>query len=309
MAKYGDINLHFIHQRSKNETAVPVLITHGWPGSVFEFHKVIGPLTDPERFGGCAEDAFHVVCPSIPGFGFSSAPTQPGFETRAASRLFMQLMDDLGYDRYFLQGGDLGAGISLKMGRLAQERIAGIHLNMPLVFSPRDDPMRGVSQEEIDLMEKMGDPDGGGYASIQSTKPQTLGYGLHNSPVGIAGWIVEKFHGWTDHDGNHEDAVSREEILTNISIYWYTGTATSSARYYYECAHFDETSVVEPPTIPAPVAYALFPGELMHPPRAWAERQFNVARWSKMERGGHFAALEVPDLLVQDIRASFRPLR
>ena len=306
---FNDIDLHFIHQRSRHENAVPLLITHGWPGSIFEFHKIIEPLTDPERFGGSADDAFNVICPSIPGYGFSSPPTHPGFETRAASRLFMGLMDHLGYGRYFVQGGDLGAGISLKVGRLAQEKVAGIHLNMALVFAPKEDPMRGVSQEEIDRMEEMKDPDEGGYGRIQGTKPQTLGYGLHDSPVGLAAWIAEKFHGWTQHDGEHEKAVSRDEILTDISIYWFTATITSSARYYYECSHFDDAGVTEPPTIPAPVAFALFPGDLLHPPRAWAERQFNVSRWTVMDRGGHFAALEAPDLLVEDIRAAFRPFR
>ena len=305
----GDIDLHFIHERSKHHNAVPLIIIHGWPSTFFEFHKIIGPLTEPERFGGNKDDAFHVVCPSIPGFGFSSPPTHPGFETRAAGRLFMRLMGSLGYERYFVQGGDLGAGIALKTGRLAQERIAGIHLSMPLVFAPKDDPMRGVSQAEIDRMEKTKDPDEGGYGRIQGTKPQSLGYGLHDSPAGLAAWITEKFHGWTQHQGDHEEAVSREELLTNISIYWFTGTITSSARYYYECAHFDDAGVVEPPTIPAPVAFALFPGDLLHPPRAWAQRQFNVSRWTEMPRGGHFAALEAPDLLVEDVRAAFRPFR
>ncbi|MFP4377064.1 MAG: epoxide hydrolase family protein [Spirochaetales bacterium] len=306
VAGYDGIDLHFIHRPSPHADARPLLMIHGWPGSVFEFHKIIDVLAEPERHGGRKEDAFHVVCPSIPGFGFSSAPQSPGFETRAASRLFFRLMSDLGYERFFVQGGDLGAGIALKMARLGQERIVAAHLNMALLFAPKQDPMRNVTEEERKRLDESQDPDGVGYAAIQSTKPQSLGYGLTDSPAGLAGWIVEKFHAWTDHNGDLERAVSRDELLTNISIYWFTATATSSARYYYETAHYDEASANDPQTVPAPISFALFPADLMQPPREWARRKFNLARWTRMPRGGHFAALEEPELLANDIWESFR---
>jgi pimeloyl-ACP methyl ester carboxylesterase len=274
-----------------------------------EFHKIIEPLADPVACGGRRQDAFHVVCPSIPGFGFSSPPTKPGVGTQAVSELFMRLMSDLGYHRFFVQGGDLGSGISLRIGRLGQKRIRGMHLNMALVFEPASDPMRGVTPEEQAEIDSRNDPDDMAYGRIQSARPQSLGYGLNDSPAALAGWIVEKFHAWTDHRGDHEAAVSREEILTNICIYWFTGTITSSFRYYYENAHVDESRLSLHSQIPAPLSVALSPKDLLHPPRAWAERQFNLSRWTRMPRGGHFAALEEPGLLVEDIRAAFRPHR
>lgn len=309
LLQYEDGHVHYIHRRSPHPGAVPLLITHGWPGSFVEFHKVIEPLADPAVHGGRPEDAFHIVCPSIPGFGFSTAPTQPGVGSHVVSELFIHLMADLGYHRFFVQGGDLGAGISLRIGRIAQKRIRGIHLNMALFFEPADDPMRGVSPEEQMEIDDRNDPDDLAYGRIQSARPQSLGYGMNDSPAALAAWIVEKFHSWTDHQGDHETAVSRDEILTNICIYWFTGTITSSFRYYYENAHLDESVLRLPSQVPAPLSVALFPKDLLHPPRAWAERQFNLVRWTRMPRGGHFAALEEPELLVADIREAFRPQR
>jgi pimeloyl-ACP methyl ester carboxylesterase len=310
LARYDDFDLHFIHQRSRHPAAVPLMIIHGWPGSVFDFHKIIEPLADPDRFGGSASDAFHIICPSIPGFGFSSAPRRPGFDVQAAAELFARLMADLGYGRYAVQGGDLGAGIALRLGRVDPAHLAGIHLNLPLGFPPKDDPLRGVTPAEMQRYERVKESmkDGWGYSQIQGTKPQTLGYGLTDSPTGLAAWIVEKFHAWSQHSGNFETVISRDEVLTDISIYWFTGTITSSARYYYEMDHADDAKRTSA-RMEVPLSVALFPGEIHQPPRAWLDRRFNVIRWTEMARGGHFAALEAPDLLVDDIRQAFRPLR
>lgn len=305
----GDHDLHFIHQRSTHAHALPLLITHGWPGSVSEFVKIIRPLTQPEQFGGDARDAFHVICPSIPGYGFSKAPTQPGFQPRACAHLFMQLMEQLGYERYFAQGGDVGSAVTTWLGALAERHLRGIHLNLVFARPPKDEPMAGVTPAEAERLTERQHHMANeiGYQHIQGSKPQTLGYGLNDSPVGLAAWIVEKFHKWTQHDGNHEAAVNKDEILTDVSIYWFTQTITSSARMYYESRRYPDAPFPERVTVPT--AIANFPGELFLPPRVWVERQFNVVHWSHPARGGHFAALESPNLLVDDIRTAFRGLR
>jgi pimeloyl-ACP methyl ester carboxylesterase len=305
----GDHELHFIHQRSTNTHAQPLLITHGWPGSVSEFTKIIEPLTQPERFGGDWRDAFHVVCPSIPGYGFSRAPRQPGFQPRACAELFMKLMQQLGYTRYFAQGGDVGSAVTTWLGALATKELKGIHLNLVFARPPKDNPMAGVTDAEqkalADRQAYMTNEIG--YQHIQGTKPQTLGYALNDSPVGLAAWITEKFHKWTHHSGNLEDAITKDEMLTDISIYWFTQSITSSVRMYYESRRYDGKPF--PERVDVPTAVANFPGELFLPPRAWVEKQFNLVHWSHPPRGGHFAAIEVPDLLVHDIRTAFRPLR
>jgi pimeloyl-ACP methyl ester carboxylesterase len=305
----GEHRVHCIHQRSTHAHAEPLLITHGWPGSIAEFEKIIEPLTQPERFGGDPADAFHVVAPSIPGYGFSQAPRAPGFQPRACAELFRSLMAALGYRRWFAQGGDVGAAVTTWLGSLAAAELKGIHLNLVFARAPKDDPMAGVTDAERARMEeRRAYMDGEiGYQHIQGTKPQTLGYGLNDSPAGLAGWIAEKFHKWSQHGGNPEDAVSKDELLTNISIYWFTRTITSSVRMYYESRHYEGRPW--PERVDVPTAVANFPGELAAPPRAWVERQFNLVHWSHPERGGHFAALEVPHLLAEDIRTAFRPLR
>ena len=305
----GAHRVHVIHQRSTHEHAEPLLITHGWPGSISEFMKVIAPLTQPEKFGGDAADAFHVICPSIPGYGFSKAPTAPGFQPKACAELFMELMATLGYERYFAQGGDVGAAVTTWLGALAAAQLKGIHLNLVFARPPKDNPMEGVSEAEKTRLERARQRmiNEVGYQQIQGSKPQTLGYGLNDSPVGLAGWITEKFHKWSEHSGNLEDAVSKDELLTNISIYWFTQTITSSVRMYYESQRYDGRPF--PAQIDVPTAVANFPGELAAPPRAWVEQQFNLVRWSFPERGGHFAALEAPDEFIADVRAAFRPLR
>ncbi len=305
----GDHRVHCIHQRSTHEHAQPLLLTHGWPGSFCEFEKIVPMLTQPERFGADPADAFHVVCPSIPGYGFSRAPDRPGFQPRACAELFMALMQALGYRTYFAQGGDVGSAVTTWLGALAEPQLQGIHLNLVFVRPPKEDPMNGVTDEERERLEARQAymKDEIGYQHIQGTKPQTLGYGLNDSPAGLAGWITEKFHKWTQNSGNLEEAVSRDELLTNISIYWFTQTITSSVRMYYESRHYSARPW--PERVNVPTAVANFPGELSLPPRAWVERQFNLVRWSFPERGGHFAALEAPELLAADIREAFRPLR
>ena len=302
-------SLHFIHQRSPEPGARPLLLSHGWPGSITEFMHVIGPLTNPRAYGGDPADAFHVVAPSIPGYGFSQPPREPGFDARGVARRFAALMARLGYDRYFAQGGDWGSAISTWIGVDDATHCAAIHLNLVFVARPREgDPMEGVSEAEMQRAQARGAymAEETGYQAIQSTKPQTLGYGLNDSPVGLASWIVEKFHGWTQHDGDHEQAVARDDILTNITVYWATQTITSSTRLYYENRHSGNKY---PQRIETPTCVALFPGELALPPRRWVEKQYNLVHWREQARGGHFAALESPALLVDDVRTAFRPLR
>ncbi|MEE9280200.1 MAG: epoxide hydrolase family protein [Myxococcota bacterium] len=310
--RIDDLEIHFVHAKSGEPSALPLVITHGWPGSVFEFYKIIGPLTDPAAHGGRAEDAFHVVCPSMPGYGFSSAPTKPGFDVRAVAETIAKLMAALGYEAYGAQGGDWGAIASTWLGVIDAEHVRGIHLNMVIAGRPTDveDPTAGLDPEEL------ADLSGGaefareetGYQRIQGTRPQTLGYGLNDSPVGLAAWIVEKFRAWSDCNGNPENRFTKDELLTNIMIYWVTQSITSSTRLYYETLHADRFGAADE-RVEVPTGVALFPKEMSKPPRAWAERRYNIRRWTRLESGGHFAALEEPEALVGEIRDFFRELR
>ena len=308
IADKNGARLHFIHQRSEHEHALPLVITHGWPGSVAEFRHVIKPLTQPEQFGADPADAFHVICPSMPGYGFSSAPEEPGCNTRAIAEGQLRLMQALGYERFGVQGGDWGAMVSSAMARLAPERVAGLHLNMVVAVPPAEgDPMAGVLPEEAAGLENLQHwrTEGGGYFRIQATRPHTLGFGLTDSPIGLAAWILEKFRDWSDCDGDIEKSFAIDEVLTNICLYWFSGSITSAARLYYEDEHSErDFSYIEVPT-----AGALFPREIIIPPRVWAEKLYNIQRWSRYDRGGHFAAFEVPELWLQDVRAFFRDLR
>lgn len=304
------VKLHFIHQRSRETKALPLVITHGWPGSIAEFTKIIGPLTDPASHGGDPADAFHVVCPSIPGYGFSEIPKERGWDVCRVAHAVKALMAELGYQRYGAQGGDWGSAVSDWLGAIDEGHVVGVHLNMVAVGPPpgTNNAVAGLTPEEAGALlsrEQFGKREVG-YRQIQSTKPQTLGYGLHDSPVGLAGWIVEKFRTWSDCGGDVESVFTKDELLTNIMIYWATGTITSSTRLYYETR---VSKRFRPEKNRAPVGCAVFPGELYCPPRAWAERVYDLRRWTKMEKGGHFAAMEQPEALVEDIRAFFRPLR
>ena len=275
-----------------------------------EFLKVIGPLTDPAAHGGDPADAFHVVAPSMPGYGFSDKPAEPGFGPEQIADVNAKLMARLGYERYGAQGGDWGSIVSTWHAFKHPEQVAGVHLNMLVAQPPAgvEDPTAGVPPEELARSQarlSFYNTAENGYAQIQGTKPQTVGYGLNDSPAGQAAWIVEKFRAWCDCNGDPESVFTRDELLTNIMIYWVTQTATSSARLYYEAG--DATTGLG--RVEVPTGAAIFPYELFITPRAWAEAAFNITHWTEMPRGGHFAAMEQPELFVDDVRAFFRELR
>ena len=298
-------NVHFLHVRSPEPEALPLLITHGWPGSIAEFLDIIGPLVDPAAHGGDPADAFHVIAPSIPGFGFSGPTHETGWNTVRVARAWVELMRRLGYERYGAQGGDTGALVSPELGRIDPEHLAGIHVNNLLTFpSGQLDNLSGADQGRLKLMQRWQN-EMSGYASIQSTRPQTLAYALTDSPAGQLAWIVEKFKEWTDPAAElPEDAVDRDRLLTDVSIYWLTATAGSSARLYYEGAK-SWGQANEPSAVPTGVA--VFPMDITI--RSIAESQHNIVHWTEFDRGGHFAAMEAPDLLVADVKEFFRPLR
>jgi pimeloyl-ACP methyl ester carboxylesterase len=298
-------NVHFLHVRSPEPEALPLLITHGWPGSIAEFLDIIGPLVDPAAHGGDPADAFHVIAPSIPGFGFSGPTHETGWNTVRVARAWVELMRRLGYERYGAQGGDTGALVSPELGRIDPEHLAGIHVNNLLTFpSGQLDDLSDADQGRLKLMQRWQN-EMSGYASIQSTRPQTLAYALTDSPAGQLAWIVEKFKEWTDPAAElPEDAVDRDRLLTDVSIYWLTATAGSSARLYYEGAR-SWGQANEPSAVPTGVA--VFPMDITI--RSIAESQHNIVHWTEFDRGGHFAAMEAPDLLVADVREFFRPLR
>jgi pimeloyl-ACP methyl ester carboxylesterase len=299
--------VHFLHVRSGVPDAMPLVITHGWPGSIAEFMEVIGPLTDPVAHGGDPVDAFHLVVPSIPGFGFSGPTADRGWNVRRIARAWDELMRRLGYQRYGAQGGDWGSTISRELGLIAPGHLIGVHLNM--LFTPvipdDDADLTDDERERLDRLRSFR-ATGSGYAAIQSTRPQTLAYGLTDSPAGQLAWIVEKFGEWTD-DGLPHEAVDRDQLLTNVMLYWLTGTAGSSARLYYEAARSRGTG--QPETSTVPTGLAVFPREIARPVRRFAERSNNIVHWSELDRGGHFPAMEAPELLVPDVREFFRKLR
>jgi microsomal epoxide hydrolase len=305
-------NLHFVHARSKVAGAFPLLITHGWPGSVFEFHKIIGPLVDPAAHGGNELDAFHVVCPSMPGYGFSGPTREPGWDVRRVAETFAKLMQRLGYARYGAQGGDWGAIVTTHLGLLDPEHVQGIHLNMVVAGPPPGvaNPMEGVSAEEAKGIADMGEfqKKETGYQQIQGTKPQTLGIALNDSPAGLASWIVEKFRTWSDCGGDVERRFSKDELLTNIMIYWVTETINSSVRLYCETMRTGRFAPAAQ-RVTVPTGCSIFPKEIIRPPRRWAEAHYNVVQWTTHRSGGHFAALEEPVALVEDLRSFFRKLR
>ena len=305
------IDLHFIHEQGKGPNPMPLLLSHGWPGSVVEFHKILPMLTDPARFGGDPSDSFTVVAPSLPGYTMSFAPGQKRFSVEEISEVFAAMMTDvLGYEKFGAQGGDWGAFVTSRLGYQFPERMIGIHINLLAV---RRDPkmLTDPTPEEKVFIEQLNAflKEETGYQWIQGTRPTTLAFGLTDSPVGLAAWIVEKFRSWTDNNGDLESALSRDEMLTNITLYWGTGAIGSSFWPYYARMH-GPWPIPEGASIGVPTGYVEFPKEILRPPRSVAERSYgNIQRWTKMAKGGHFAALEQPEALAQEIRAFFRPLR
>jgi len=295
------LDTHFIHQRSPHSDAIPLVVTHGWPGSIVEFLDIIEPLTEPEKFGGTARDAFHVICPSLPGFAYSEAAKKPGMSTRAIAARQIELMKILGYDAYLAQGGDWGSMVSRHMACLDPKHCRAIHLNM--VFAPAppgvEDPMALVTDAEKKSLAESAAfvEDGMGYYRIQSTRPQTLAYALQDSPVGLAAWITEKFRAWTDCDGVIENALSKDQLLTNIALYWHSESAGSSIRIYCEETRHHEG--LKHSSVPTGVA--IYPKEIVKSPRKWAEAALEIVHWFESERGGHFAAMEQPRIFVEDM--------
>lgn len=300
------LDIHFIHKRSPNPNALPLLITHGWPGSVIEFHKVIGPLTDPVAHGGKAEDAFHVIAPSLPGYGFSGKPTQAGWGVPKIANAWVALMKRLGYERFVAQGGDWGSAVTSSIGALGAPEVAGVHLNMVIGF-PGPDEMNDLTDQEKAALASFERYQtwGNGYSQQQATRPQTLGYGLADSPIGQAAWIYEKFFEWTDCDGDPRNALGLDEMLDNIMLYWLPGNAASSARLYWESFR---NFPADP--IAIPVACSIFPKEIFSCSRRWAERKYpQLIHWNELSKGGHFAAFEQPEIFVQELREGLRSLR
>jgi len=302
--------IHYLHQRGKGPKPLPLIISHGWPGSIYEFMQILGPLTDPAAHGGDPADAFDVIAPSLPGYGFSDPTHERKVNVIRIGEWFGTLMKDvLGYSRYGAQGGDWGALVTSRLGFAFPQHVVGIHLNMVGV-APHPANRQNLSAAEQAWMQEMKgwQSEETGYQNIQGTKPQTLGYGLNDSPVGLCAWIVEKFRTWSDCNGNPENSYTKDQLLTNVMIYWITQTINSSTRLYYEQRHHPWL-LAKDEKITVPTGFAAFPKELARPPREWAERAYNVQRWTPMPAGGHFAAMEKPQLLVDDIRAFFRGVR
>jgi pimeloyl-ACP methyl ester carboxylesterase len=321
VTKIDGLDIHFIHVRSKHKNALPLLITHGWPGSVLELLKVIDPLTDPTKYGGKAEDAFDVVIPSMPGYGFSEKPKETGWGVERMGRAWDVLMKRLGYQHYVSQGGDWGAVVADAMGRQAPEGLLGIHVNMPATVPVEianalkngDPAPAGLSDKEKAAYASLNKlyTRGAGYAGMMVTRPQTLGYGLTDSPVALASFFLDKFNDWTYSGGNAEKSLTKDEILDDVTLYWLTKTAASGAQLYWENNN-NNFNAVEQKTkdIKVPVAITVFPGEIYQAPKSWAERAYpNLIYFNEVTKGGHFAAWEEPQLFAEELRAAFKSLR
>ncbi|WP_037065848.1 epoxide hydrolase family protein [Pseudonocardia acaciae] len=307
-ATIGDLGIHFLHVRSPHERARPVVMTHGWPGSVVEFLDVIGPLTDPEAHGASAADAFHLVIPALPGFGFSDKPSHPGTGIERIAGAWHELMVHLGYPRYYAQGGDWGSAVTTAMAAGAFEGLLGVHLNVarasPEALSRLGEPTE--REREMLARARRFFAEENGYAAEQATRPQTIGYSLADSPAGQLAWIVEKFYAWADCDGHPENAVSRDNLLDNVMMYWLTNSAASSARMYWENARYLTT---QPELVRIPAAYTQFPEEIFAVSERWLRTQFSDLRYyHAAERGGHFAAFEQPEIFAREVRAGIAAL-
>jgi epoxide hydrolase len=307
------LGIHFLHVPSPHAQALPLVITHGWPGSIIEFLKVIGPLADPTAHGGDAADAFHVVCPSLPGYGFSDKPAQPGWGVQRIAAAWTVLMARLGYQRYGAQGSDWGTSVSASIGQRDPDHVIGIHLTPPL--APPDpatfDDLTEAERAALASLEYAAEWESG-YSWEQATRPQTIGYALVDSPTALCAWIIEKFRAWTDCDGHPENVLTRDELLDNLMLYWLPGTGASSARLYWQSIRQvnEWISGVTDDTVAVPTGCSIFPKELQRPSRRWAEKRFfDIRYWNEPDRGGHFAAFEQPELFVDEVRAFFRLVR
>ncbi|MEK8131584.1 epoxide hydrolase family protein [Paenibacillus filicis] len=309
-SKIDGIDVHFVHERGKGSNPMPLILTHGWPDSYLRYEKIIPLLTDPASHGGHPDDSFDVIVPSLPGFGFSGRPNHPGFNNSRVSQMWAKLMtQELGYTAFAAAGGDIGSGVTRYLAANNPELLLGIHLTdvgiIRSLLTAQNEAE--LSEEERQYKKNASEwiSQEGGYMSIQSTKPQTLAYGLSDSPVGLAAWILEKLRAWSDCKGDLNQTYSKDELLTHIMIYWVTNTIGSSTRMYYENSH----SLPPLGRIEVPTGMAIFPADIVLPPKSWAERNLNVTRWTTMPSGGHFTAMEEPELLADDIRAFYRPLR
>lgn len=306
VTRIDDLDIHFFHVRSKHLGALPMLLLHGWPGSVVEFIKLIGPLTDPVAYGGHAEDAFDVILPSLPGWGFTEAPKEAGWDMAKTARMCATLMQRLDYSRWVAQGGDYGAAVLTVLGQHPPEELVGIHLNI-LYIIPQNlaDDATFEEREAIDAW-RWTQVEDGGYSHMQRTRPQTLGYGLVDSPIGQATWIYDKFYRWTDNEGNPEDAISLDDMLDNISLHWFTKSSILSARVYWEARFF----TFDGPRIDIPVAATIFKRDIFKYPRKWAEDRYSkLIYWNEVEKGAHFGTLEEPELFIEELRSAFSTLR
>lgn len=307
----GNQSIHFVHERGCGPAPIPIILLHGWPGSFLEMLKLVPRLTDPAAYGGDSADSFDVIVPSLPGFGFSSSPTERGMNTARMADLFAELMSQLGYERFASHGGDFGAGVSSWLGRRHASRIIGLHLNyIPGSYRPGLQPGVVLNPEEQQFLADADrwEEEFGAYDHIQFRTPQTVAYGLNDSPAALAAWILEKFRDWADCDGDLEKRFTWDELLANVTLYWMTETIHSSCRLYFEMRtaplHLAQGERI---TVPCGIAY--LPKEAPFPPRIWIERGYNVQHWTELSRGGHFAAMEEPESLAADIRAFFRQLR
>jgi pimeloyl-ACP methyl ester carboxylesterase len=307
------LGVHFLHVRSPHPQALPLVVTHGWPGSVVEYLEVVGPLVDPPAYGGDAADAFHVVCPSLPGYGFSDRPAGSGWGVRRIAAAWLELMSRLGYERFGAQCGDWGTSITTSMAQQAPQRLVGIHLNPPIAApDPATfDDLTPAEQTALDALENSARWESG-YSGQMGTRPQTVGYGLVDSPALLCAWIVEKFRAWTDGVGHLENVLTRDAMLDDVSVYWFTATGASSARLYWESI----AEVTEwftrgtTDTVDVPTGCSIFPKEVPRPSRRWAARRYtDIRHWHELDRGGHFAAFEQPDLFVDEVRTFFRLVR
>lgn len=305
------LGIHFLHVRSPEPNALPLLVTHGWPGSVLEFRDVIGPLTDPVAHGGEASDAFHLVVPSLPGFGFSDQPTETGWNVGRIAGAWTELMHCLGYEQWGAQGGDWGAGVTTTLGFMQPRGLVGIHLNM-VMFQPTDKERENATADEQKMLDdaQRYDQQYSGYYKLQNMRPQSIGFGLADSPVGLAAWIYALFQDVSDSKSNPESVFTLDQMIDDIMMYWVPNTGASSVRLYWEAMQEMQTRGMPSTPMPTPTGISMFPGEQLRLSRRWAASRFEkLIHFNELDRGGHFAALEQPDLFVQEVRSTFMKLR